>query len=643
MELVAAAAPGCGSAGGGIASGVKPRRRAFFARAPEWLVLLALSIGCAAGESPDAPQADPSSRRSLPMGDVVGARTADGAHAWVGLPFAEPPIGALRWRAPRPAKPWRDTREALEFGPACPQFAGPQGGSDGASGGEPTGSEDCLYLNVYAPIREASDVPRGADRWPVMLWIHGGGNTVGDAVPYDGSLLAREFGVVVVTVQYRMGVFGWLDHAALHTGDPLDDSGNFGTLDLVEALRFVQRNISAFGGDPDRVTVFGESAGGSNTFTMILSPMARGLFHRAIVQSGSVGTTPPHMASNLVDQTPGGHAKSSGEIFLEWLIRAGRADDRAAALAVAEAMSTGEQAAFMRGLDVEAVLAPYRGAGFGGMYDLPKVFADGHVLPSTPPMQALAEGRYNQVPTVLGTNRDEVKLFMLFGSDYVSRLGLLPIRLRNPRLYDAHADVMTRLWKARGVDEPALAMRAAQGPSVFAYRFDWDDEPDLLWMDLGRMLGAAHAFEIPFVFGWLSLGAATGFIFDDQRAEQDLALSRTMMSYWTEFARTGDPGRGRSGDAPEWSPWGGKDGASPEMLVFDVPEDGGVRMAEEGVTTRSVIESVAVDPRFANLEERCGVYREMARRGGRQFGEAELRAVEGGACAPGDGDGAGEG
>jgi para-nitrobenzyl esterase len=326
------------------------RRRAVFTRArftpfgcarAGLLVLAAwgLVAGCGGGEDEPPPLPDPSALRRVTQGELVGFRASEGAHAWRGIPFTKPPVGELRWRAPRQPKPWQGVREAQDFGPACVQFAGIIGGVPGASEipeGDPSGSEDCLYLNIYAPRFEPAEVPRGKERLPVMLWIHGGGNTIGTAATYDGSTLAAKHQLVVVTTNYRLGVFGWLSHPSL-TGPatrPDDRSGNYGTLDLVRALKWIRINIGAFGGDPGRVTLFGESAGGRNVFSLLASPRAKGLFHRAIAQSGGTGTTPIDRAQNYRDDPEApGEAYSSGEMLLSLLQRDGRVSTTAAAWA----------------------------------------------------------------------------------------------------------------------------------------------------------------------------------------------------------------------------------------------------------------------------------------------------------------------
>jgi len=471
-------------------------------------------------------------------------------------------------------------------------------------------------------------------RLPVMFWIHGGGNTIGSSRLYDGSLLAVERNLVVVTVNYRLGVFGWFTHPALpgEGATPEDRSGNFGTLDLVRALEWVQSNIAAFGGDPERVTIFGESAGGRNVFSLLLSPRARGLFQRAIVQSGGTRTIPMTEAEGFRDDSRPGHAASSREVILRLLQRDGRADDRAAAKAALASMDEPELRAWLRGERAYELLDLYEGTRLGGMYSLPQLFRDGFVLPDDEPLLVLAAGdRHNRVPVILGTNRDENKLFHLFSSPFVTRVFRIPLWFDDERRYQLDAEYASLMWKAAGVDEPAALLRASQGANVYAYRFDWDEEPKLLFADLSKMLGAFHGLEIPFVFGRLTFPRAGRFIFAEERRPAAEQLSRAMMSYWSQFAATGDPGRGADGRLPHWKPWDESSSTAPRFIVLDTEEGGGLRMSSDSVTRSDVIDKVAEDPRFESWAERCEVFRDFVGWGNRMSRE-QYERVRDGAC-----------
>jgi para-nitrobenzyl esterase len=591
------------------------------------ILLLLLQFACGRDEPP--PVIDPESARELSLGKLIGFKSDDGAHVWRGIPFAEPPIGALRWRAPRAPRPWHGTLEALEFASPCIQFAGPGGRREGLDDTDTRGREDCLYLNVFAPPSKPERVPTGDARLPVMLWIHGGGNTIGDALLYDASRLATQQSVVVVTIHYRLGVLGWFSHDALSNDDTTQDdrSGNYGTLDVIAALRWVQHYISAFGGDPNRVTVFGESAGGSDTFAMLVSPRAAGLFHRAIIQSGSGDTIEMSEAENPTDGTPAGHQRSSSEVLWALLVADATASDRDAARVHAASMTPDQVARYLRSKSPTDLLSLYSGA-LGGMYDTPRLFRDGHVLPRIDVREAFARGEYNAVPAIFGTNRDEVKLFQAFGSRHVARMSVMPLWFKNERMYDLTAEYSTKMWKVRGVDEAASAIASAGNARAYAYRFDWDEEGKLMWFDLSRLLGAAHALEIPFVFGGLSLGPVTDNIYPESSLPGARLLSDQMMSYWGHFAYTGDPGRGRSGDQPEWKSWGPDEG---HFLVFDTETGGGIRLSNATLTRAKVLAQIANDDRFETADERCEIYGELVRFG-RRLTQNEYETVENGLC-----------
>jgi len=591
-----------------------------------WIALRSFAAGSEEVEAAPSAVADPTSRRSLPAGEVVGMTGHHGSHVWLGLPYAEPPVGERRWRAPVAAKPWSGTREALAFGGACAQFPSPFAGVEGKPG-EIRGGEDCLYLNVYAPKLEPGAMPEGPERLPVMVWIHGGGNVIGLADFYDGGVLAARERVVVVTVNYRLGPFGWFRHAALREADasPAERSGNFGTLDLVRALEWVRDNAGAFGGDPERVTIFGESAGGTNVFTLLLAPQANGLFQRAIVQSGGTFFDSVAAAEHWSDDAEPGHRRSSNEIAAQLLVGAGRAPDRAAAKSQLAAMPPAELASFLRERSAAELMAAYRPGEGELLLEMPRVFADGAVLPAGDPLArfARADG-WNRVPVVLGTNRDENKLFLFPNPLYVRRwFGFVP-RVRDPDLYLATADAMSAMWKATGADAPATAM-AQVSPDVFVYRFDWDEWPSLLGFDAGTFLGAAHGFEIPFVFGHWDLGRRGRFLFRaDNRGSRE-AVSDAMRSYWARFAAAGRPGAGRDGGLPEWSAWDPRPDGH-KTMIFDSPAGEGLRMGSEPVTVAGVVASVAKDPRLATPKARCWVYWELAARS-RGFERADYEKV----------------
>jgi para-nitrobenzyl esterase len=588
--------------------------------------LLLLTLAC--GET--RPEADVATRRSLAAGEIVGASLSQGAlHAWRGIPYAEAPVGSLRWQPPRPPKPWTGRFEALESGSPCAQL-----------GGDPIlGSEDCLYLDVYAPPMASEAVPRGSERKPVLFWIHGGGNTMGYGNQIPPQRLAAEHDVLVVMINYRLGVFGWLSHPALRASAPGPEaaSGNFGTLDLIRGLEWVRDQIAGFGGDPNRVTIFGESAGGVDVYSLLLSPRAKGLFHTAISQSGMARTVTRVEAEGFTDAEEAGAMGlpgSSGELLLALLQQTGRAEDRAEAKSRVAAMSEKETEAFLRGLSTEAILQPFAealGDGPMPMYGAPTVIRDGVVIPDVDPIEAFSTpGGYNAVPFIAGTNRDESKLFLAMISPHVSRTFGLPTGYENERLYDVEAEYGALAWRLQGVDEPLEAMRSVQGPSVWAYRFDWDEEGSVLGVDLSELIGAAHAVELLFVFGLTDLGfVGNRIVFEDRNSAEQ--LSRQMRAYWTNFARTLRPGRGgREDELPEWQPWNPEPGAS-KYLIFDSAEDGGLRLASDRLDRAFLIDRALNDPRLFDSAERCRVLGQMVQ-WGRVLSPEAYREIGEGVC-----------
>jgi para-nitrobenzyl esterase len=475
--------------------------------------------------------------------------------------------------------------------------------------GELAGQEDCLFLDVYAPAMAASAAAQA--RLPVMMWIHGGSNVWGRAEQYNASELARRHNVIVVVAQYRLGPLGWFAHPALREGGELseDASPNFGTLDNIRALEWIRDEIATFGGDPSLITIFGESAGGQNVAALLASPRASGLFHRAIVQSGSFDTTPLTEAEGLDSNA-------------RW--------DSATAVAarmLANANVTGQA---LRDVPLETIFAAYDTSR--GAFDPPRVIADGIVLPAAGIEAVLGDtDTHNDVPVILGANRDETKLFNALNPELTRRVLWVFPQARDPDLYDAFSNYQSRMWRASAVDAPAELMSAAGNPAIYTYRFDWDDQGGILFTDLGRLLGAAHSMEIPFVFGHFRLlGSFDRFAFTRANRDERVELSAAMMSYWVNFARTGAPGRGVDGGLPEWnaarSPAGG--GA---IMILDAASDGGIRIADDVETPERIVGDLFSDFRLATDTERCLVFRAAER------WNPELVGMDGARCAGAEG------
>lgn len=472
---------------------------------------------------------------STPSGKLEGA---DVGHCleFRGIPFAAPPVGPLRYREPQPVDPWNGVRKAVAFGAVAPQ-------NDAMSivvrrflGGAAVQSEDCLYLNVWTPAADGA-------RRPVMVWIHGGAFTLGSGGNqlYSGSRLTRRGDVVVVTINYRLGSIGFLNT----DGAFGKDSGivaNVGLLDQIAALRWVRDHIESFGGDPDQVTIFGESAGGMSVGTLLGTPSAQGLFRRAILQSGA--------AHNV--STEAKAAEVSG-LFLEELGPSGE-DPEALRAAPVEAL-LGAQRRIAEKLGVLLGILPWQ----------PSV--DGALL-SESPFDAIAAGRVKPVPSIIGTNKDEWRLFLM-GDTKIRKLdeGGFERRVRRTlravlgsddeeliasavARYGPALGTTIQRWSTFQSDRvfhaPAAMLSsecARAGSRVYNYRFDW--EP----LMVGGLTGSFHALEIPFVFGTLRSGflrALLGTTTDARR------LSNRMQQAWLAFARTGVPA---SENLPEWLPY----------------------------------------------------------------------------------------
>jgi len=550
--------------------------------------------------NPSDHQPDWATRRPVGTGHVVGFRTTQGADVWLGVPYAEPPVGTFRWRAPRPHQGWQGDR--LAVAPAAPACQPPSFGVETED--RYIGQEDCLYLNIWAPSRPSLE-PR-----PVIVWIHGGSNMRGQAHSYDARHLTVSQDVVVVSVTYRLGLFGWFRHPALRTGaDPADASGNYGTLDLICALRWVSEHIAAFGGDPGKVTIAGNSAGGWNVFSLLTSPLAEGLFHRAVVQSGAVLTLPPSLGENLVDAASPGSPRSSGELLLQLLIDDGLAADRQDALRQLEGWDAARTADYLRSKDSRELMwaiedPTSRRVAHPPLAMAPIMFADGYVLPKDGILSALREGAFSRVPVLLGATRDEYRILLFIFGRTLSFLehheddGFTV--LDPPRFYLA-GDYLSQIMQIEGVFGPARAICAHQPGHVFCYRFDWDALDPADWLGDVR-LGAAHGLEVYFVFGHLDLGAEFFHhrLISGAALESFSELSARIMSYWGAFARDGTPGRGEAGVLPHWPPYD-PDGAT---MVLGRGATADVACVTMAGTRDDLIGRLATDERFPDPASR---------------------------------------
>jgi len=567
------------------------------------LVLVTIAAIVAAMKFATATRPAPSAQRHLVDGDVVGFEDRDDTFTWRGIPFASPPTGDLRWRAPRPAAPWQGVREALEPGPMCSQalpIPWPE---------SPIvlGSEDCLYLDVTTPRLAAEEL--GSAGLPVMVWIHGGANTLGTSGATQPFRLVGEQQVIVVSLQYRLGILGWMSHPALRkTADTeLDGTANFAVLDMIAALQWVRSNIAAFGGDPDNVTIFGQSAGAFDVLALLVSPPAKGLFQRAISQSGNIQTVPQAMAENYRDAPVPGLPESSREFVNNLLVADGRAADRDGARAVQDGMTDAELAGFLRSRSADQLFGAVVRRGSLG-YFTPTNIRDGLVLPREPVLEILSDPtRYNRVPVILGTNRDEYKLFLWAQSRFSTRrFGIIP-RLKDPAEFDRITGYFSDQWQAIGVNEPAAVLAQSQPGEVFAYRFDWSDQSTMAGTDMSELFGAAHGIEVTFLFGPDAVDTLPLFAITDHEQARD-ELGAAMRDYWASFARNGVPGNGGDARLPVWRPWGE---SSPAKLIFDTPAQGGIRLSTDALTVAALKVRLRQDPAIKTPRERCELFAQL--------------------------------
>ena len=451
------------------------------------------------------------------------------------------------------------------------------------------GKEDCLYLNIWAP-------KNATGKLPVFFWIHGGGNSIQWPLLslQDGGVLANRGNLVVITVNYRLGHLGFLSHPALATGDPAGDSGNFAILDLIAALKWVQANVGNFGGDPGNVTIVGESAGGQNVYGLVSSPLAKGLFHRAISESGAIRPS-----------TPAQGAAHINGILAKMLVKDGKAADANAAGAMLSGMSAKDIEAYMRSKQAADFLEMYPEGKAMGMINFPTAFGDGTVLP-VDFYAALATGNYNKVPMILGTNKEESKLFtrnfpLFAGWRQDGSLFKDPAKTE---LYNLTTKYQSDNWKVMAVDQPARIMRDNEGqPFIFTYQFLWGAggaANNVIAFPLNIILGSCHALEIDFVFGTekASLGAV---VFSEKNKPGRVALSNAMMDYWSQFAWTGNPNRDKSG-LPKWSPWSNIQGL-PKTLLLDADlEKTKITMSRNELTKEAVLSALQTEPRQKEIQ-----------------------------------------
>lgn len=482
---------------------------------------------------------------------------------WKGIPYAAPPVDDLRWKAPANPERWLGVRAETEFCDMCPQLA-----DEGVEG-----SEDCLYLNVWRPNTTERDLP-------VFVWIHGGGNSIGSGgqPSYDGAYFANRNNAIYVSINYRLGPMGWFTLPALRSDETSDDaessdcmydelrtamdnSGNYGTLDMIKALRWIRKNIRAFGGDKHNVTIAGESAGGHNVVSLLLSPLAEGLFDKAIAMSTPNAPGIPMEVADL----------SSTQALARLLVNDGTAASIEEAYQIIYGVMTEEQIRdYLRSKTAEEMIMAYDAMAFT-MLAIPTMFADGTVIVGEGG-QAFEDGTYpNKVPTIIGSTKDEMKLFMAPSLETIEAY-FLALAFPEGAGYTIATQYNSALWVAEGTDQIARAMAAQPDqPDVYVYRFLWGSNPLVVDPTMAFVFGSHHGRDVEFFLGnqgEVELGFGI-FMNSDANEPGRMALTNGVIDYLGNFMRSGDP---NGGDLPQWPVWVNTVG-EPKAISMDADLD----------------------------------------------------------------------
>ena len=567
------------------------------------------------------------------IGSIAKEKNNNKNISFLGIPFAQPPVNELRWKAPRDLTNVPETFDATKLPNRCMQVSNFYDSMDGIEGGSIIGSEDCLYLNIYVSERALNS----KENLPVMFWIHGGGNTWGYSASniYTSGDFVLEHDVILVTTNYRLGPFGWFAYSGLNqsSSNPLDSTANFGTLDIIKSLEWVNKNISHFNGDPNNVTIFGESAGARNVISLMSSPLSENLFERGISQSGYLGSDTLEYAEN--NDRAGSisllkHLKKSKNLEIS--------DQELSDFINDKSSST----KFLRSASANDIISYYRPRNdSGGLIDVPNVIPDGIVIPMKGIYGVYRDGDMHDKPMIFGSTRDEDKLFMFVNDDFVERpLSILSpiseyfelyVKPKDPKFYDAYGKYMAESWKYGAVDLPSKFTSTNKNSNVYAYRFDWDEQNsdlglDLLLgfnvpginlnLDLPNLLGAGHAMEIAFIFksgGLLgeSYDAITDIMYDENNRLTDLDLSTKMGQYWVNFAYDGNPNSAPYNMTTEWMPWDELSGKK-RFIVFDSINDKGITMFNNTLSADSILQGIASEN--ISLTQKCHIINKMFNR-----------------------------
>ena len=520
-------------------------------------------------------------------GKVLYQKT-NGILLWEDIPFALPPIGNLRWKAPK-----EFNNPEIIIKPKTMNFCHQEVGGEIQEIYE-EGSEDCLYLDIRAPITKKKDLP-------VMFWIHGGGNTSGHKDFYDFSKLVKRQDVIVVSTNYRLGPLGFFTHPAINDlNSGIDQTSNFGTLDIILALKWVNKNIESFGGNPNNITIFGESAGGHNVFSLLVAPQAKGLFHKAISQSGYTksSTVEDAYKSKFHNQKK---TSDSWTVLNNILIKENLANDLSEADAYQEKSSKETLRNILYEADAQELINFY-----GDTFEIPLLTNDGIVIPEIGLLDALGSDEYlYKVPTIAGSNKDEIKLWIAFSEYFLESedtflsktLGIPKLKIKDEDKYAFYSSIRAAGWQLRGVQEPLESIFNAGNNDIYAYRFDWDNLRNFFIGDFGEILGAAHALEIPMVSGDYNLADEFKWIVYP-RSPSRRFVSKNMMNFWSNFAREGVPGN--STNKISWT----KYDPLKDMSILHIDEKKSLKVSKLDLNLDILVEDILNTTKL-NIEEKC--------------------------------------
>jgi len=504
------------------------------------------------------------------------------------IPYAKPPIGNLRWKAPREILD-ADGVIKNKDNNFCIQEPSSMGGAPGE--GIFTGSEDCLYLDIKTPKNNSSEP------LPVMFWIHGGGNTSGLKDLYDYSKMVNRHDVIVVTINYRLGAFGWFTHPSIQSNQKgLDKTSNFGTLDIIQALKWVNKNIELFGGDSNNITIFGESAGGHNVLSLMVSPQAKGLFHKAISQSGYTTSSSKKQAF-AIEKTHPTFNHTSNEVVKRLI------DNHAS-------LSSEDIYKKLLGLSAEKFFNEYSDKS---NLEVPLLTNDGIVIPLEGLEKALSNSNHvSDVPFMAGSNRDEVKLWIGTAEYFVkldysflgSILGIPRVTLKDEDAFEAFNYYRSEAWKIRGVIEPISSLNKVGGKNTYAYKFDWDDHRRFIVADFKKLIGASHGTEISLITGNNKLVEGYGFLIYPAGPSKRF-ISKNMMLFWSNFAKDGKPGVSSNGI--NWDLYNHSEGYK-NFMILDNKKN--MKVVNSTTTYKSLVEELNLDTRVSELE-RCVILYQM--------------------------------